>query len=215
MCPSQRHEIPSFKPFSFCALCPAALWPLCVPCKVNKVSLWFHIVLNVESFQVQVDGSRGWKLLEDSWLDTRAEGRIGETEATMKQYSWERTWIWTRSSVDYHQVSSEVSWRTPVWKPRLERPQREAYNQKGYKSLWESGERSCLGISAWGVMNLLFKLADKTLYGKGEEVEMSNSFLKVEAEDWESLSWPLQRILNFLAGVSTFPNVYIVHIDSM
>lgn len=121
MRPSQRHEIPSFKPFSFCALCPAALWPLCVPCKVNKVSLWFHILLNVESFQVQVDGSRGWKLLEDSWLDTRAEGRIGETEATMKQYSWERTWIWTRSSVDYHQVSSEVSWRTPVWKPHLER----------------------------------------------------------------------------------------------
>lgn len=64
-------------------------------------------------------------------------------------------------------------------------------------------------------MNLLFKLADKTLCGKGEEVEMSNSFLKVEAEDWESLSRPLQRILNFLAGVSTFPNVYIVHIDSM
>lgn len=75
-----------------------------------------------------------------------------------------------------------------------------------------------MGISAWDVINLLFKLADKILCGKEGEMEVENSFLKVKAEDWASLlpnCRPLQRILNFLATFSTFPNVYTVQIDSM
>ncbi len=84
--------------------------------------------------------------------------------------------------------------------------------------MWERGEGSWLGISAWDVINLLFKLADKILCGKEGETEVENSFLKVKAEDWESLlpnCRPLQRILNFLSAFSTFPNVYTVQTDSM
>lgn len=73
-------------------------------------------------------------------------------------------------------------------KPSLERPEWEEYNQRGYKSLWERGEGSWLGISAWDVMNLLFKLAGKTPCGKEEEVKVENSFLEAEAEDWESFT---------------------------
>lgn len=43
-----------------------------------------------------------------------------------------------------------------------------------------------MGISAWDVINLLFKLADKILSGKEREAKVENSFLKVEAEDWAS-----------------------------
>lgn len=114
------------------------------------------------------------------------------------QYSWEETWIWTRSCVENNQVSGKVSWRTPVSKLRQERQKREEYNQWGYESLWESGEGSWLGISAWDVINLLFRLADKILWGKEGEMNIQNSFLEGEAEDWASLQpncRPLQKDL--------------------
>lgn len=84
----------------------------------------------------------------------------------------------------------------------------EAYNHRGYKSLWESGERSWLGISAWGVVNLLFKLADQKKKKREKERgrEDPDSFPKLKAEEWCSLPpdcRPLQR--NFLACV---PKLY-------
>lgn len=50
--------------------------------------------------------------------------------------------------------------------------------------MWESGEGSWLGISAWDVINLIFKPADKILGRKEGAVKAENSFLEVEAEDW-------------------------------